>query len=104
MCGHGNQKRNIVCRREDGVDVARHLCEEGDEPIPVGLADCEVLCPLDCEVSEWEEWEECSSICGYGKTLTEIFFQGKLRKIDKTEAYCNRNVEFQAALDIQVYQ
>ena len=66
------------------MDVARHLCEEGDEPIPVGLADCEVLCPLDCEVSEWEEWEECSSICGYGKALTEIFFQGKLRKIDKT--------------------
>ena len=69
MCGHGNKKRNVACRREDGVDVSRHLCDDSNGTFPEMLTECEIPCPLDCEVSEWGEWGECSSICGNGKIL-----------------------------------
>ena len=65
MCGRGTQKRNVACKREDGVDVAHHLCESR-LPVPDVLMDCEIPCALDCEVSEWGGWEQCSHVCGYG--------------------------------------
>ena len=86
------------------MDVARHLCEEGDEPIPDALADCEVPCPLDCEVSEWEDWEECSSVCGYGKALTEPFFSRKIENLIKHRPIVIVTLNSKLLLDIQVYQ
>ena len=67
VCGHGIQKRNVACQREDGVDVGNHLCESEGEFIPDLLMACEIHCALDCEVSEWGEWEPCSHVCGYGQ-------------------------------------
>ncbi|CAH2305417.1 thrombospondin type-1 domain-containing 7B [Pelobates cultripes] len=58
-CGHGRYQVNTSCQDENGFTVSNELCV--DEP-PMQLV-CKVPCSLDCVISEWSHWSDCSRSC-----------------------------------------
>ncbi|XP_061738576.1 thrombospondin type-1 domain-containing protein 7A-like [Nerophis ophidion] len=72
VCGNGIKTRMLDCVRSDGKSVDLTFCNE------LGLdrkwqmnASCVVECPVNCQLSEWAPWSQCTHKCG---------LQGKLRR------------------------
>uniref|UniRef100_A0AAQ4R7R8 Thrombospondin type-1 domain-containing protein 7A n=1 Tax=Gasterosteus aculeatus aculeatus TaxID=481459 RepID=A0AAQ4R7R8_GASAC len=64
-CGQGSRSRLVDCVRNDGKIVDLRKCEQ------LGLLNkwklsesCVVDCPVNCILSEWSSWAECSHTCG----------------------------------------
>ena len=67
-CGAGTQIRTVVCASitiNTTVFVSSSLCEQNSSP-PANIKNCTIECPIDCIVSEWKNWEPCSTECGIG--------------------------------------
>ncbi len=64
-CGAGTQMRTVECREiNTGQSADEGNCTEAK---PADSQPCnEQPCPVDCIVSEWNEWGTCSAICGGG--------------------------------------
>ncbi|XP_068190028.1 thrombospondin type-1 domain-containing protein 7A [Antennarius striatus] len=70
VCGNGIKTRMLDCVRSDGKSVDLRFCKE------LGLdrkwqmnSSCVVECPVNCQLSDWSQWSECTHSCGLGGKL-----------------------------------
>ncbi|KAJ8372430.1 hypothetical protein AAFF_G00289300, partial [Aldrovandia affinis] len=65
VCGRGLRTRALDCVRSDGKSVKLNTCEElGLERVWLMSAPCLVECPVNCQLSDWSPWGQCSATCG----------------------------------------
>ncbi|XP_077563827.1 thrombospondin type-1 domain-containing protein 7A-like isoform X4 [Haemaphysalis longicornis] len=58
VCNGGTRHRNITCvRTKDWTPVSNHLCSP--HPRPPIREECQVPCPVNCQVSHWSSWGQC---------------------------------------------
>jgi hypothetical protein len=63
--------------------VTRHAAHAGSEPCPVlfeKLPCNRLSCAVDCLVSQWEEWADCTASCGGGSKT-------RLRSVERPQAH-----------------
>ncbi|XP_070587525.1 thrombospondin type-1 domain-containing protein 7B [Erythrolamprus reginae] len=64
-CGQGIRNRLLSCIRSDGKAVNMNHCEQLNLETPTKMtAKCMVECVVNCLVTEWSPWSECSQTCG----------------------------------------
>ncbi|KAJ8288081.1 hypothetical protein COCON_G00007400 [Conger conger] len=65
ICGNGFKTRMLDCVRSDGKSVDLKYCEElGLEKRWHMNTSCTVECPVNCQLSDWSPWSQCSHTCG----------------------------------------
>uniref|UniRef100_A0AAY4ELB3 Thrombospondin type-1 domain-containing protein 7A n=1 Tax=Denticeps clupeoides TaxID=299321 RepID=A0AAY4ELB3_9TELE len=70
VCGSGVKTRMLDCVRSDGKSVELRFCEElGLEKKWQMNASCVVECPVNCQLSDWSPWSECTRTCGLAGKL-----------------------------------
>ncbi|TMS18078.1 Thrombospondin type-1 domain-containing protein 7A [Larimichthys crocea] len=71
VCGYGIKTRMLDCVRSDSKSVDLKFCKElGLEKKWQMNASCVVECPVNCQLSDWSPWSECTHTCGLaGKLL-----------------------------------
>ena len=65
-CGEGVETRHVFCHHDDGIYVPDHMCDVV-AAMPRRQQRCHVPCPVDCQLSHWSVWSNCSQICGDGQ-------------------------------------
>uniref|UniRef100_A0A8C7G0H7 Thrombospondin type-1 domain-containing protein 7A n=1 Tax=Oncorhynchus kisutch TaxID=8019 RepID=A0A8C7G0H7_ONCKI len=66
VCGSGIKTRMLDCVRSDGKSVDLKFCEEVKWQMN---ASCVVECPVNCQLSDWSPWSECTQTCGLAGKL-----------------------------------
>ncbi|XP_042362737.1 thrombospondin type-1 domain-containing protein 7A [Plectropomus leopardus] len=70
VCGNGIKTRMLDCVRSDGKSVDLKFCKElGLERKWQMNASCVVECPVNCQLSDWSPWSECTHTCGLAGKL-----------------------------------
>ncbi|KAI7806178.1 putative thrombospondin type-1 domain-containing protein 7A-like [Triplophysa rosa] len=65
VCGVGLKTRMLDCVRSDGKSVDLKYCQKlGLERKWQMNASCTVECPVNCQLSDWSAWTDCSQTCG----------------------------------------
>lgn len=66
-CGSGFEYRSYPCTditdTSNLLPVSEEYCVRGS---PATKQRCVVVCPEACQLSDWSEWSECSTTCGWG--------------------------------------
>ncbi|XP_035379035.1 thrombospondin type-1 domain-containing protein 7B [Electrophorus electricus] len=70
LCGQGTKSRLLNCIRSDGKLVELSRCKEWGPSRGRLSAPCEVSCPVDCLLTDWSPWSECSHTCGAQSKMT----------------------------------
>ncbi|XP_034456122.1 thrombospondin type-1 domain-containing protein 7A [Hippoglossus hippoglossus] len=70
VCGNGIKTRMLDCVRSDSKSVDLKSCKElGLERKWQMNASCVVECPVNCQLSDWSPWSDCSHTCGLSGKL-----------------------------------
>uniref|UniRef100_H3CL39 Thrombospondin type-1 domain-containing protein 7A n=1 Tax=Tetraodon nigroviridis TaxID=99883 RepID=H3CL39_TETNG len=70
VCGSGIKTRMLDCVRSDGKSVDLNFCKELDLERKWQMnASCVVECPVNCQLSDWSPWSQCTHTCGLAGKL-----------------------------------
>uniref|UniRef100_A0A669ELV6 Thrombospondin type-1 domain-containing protein 7A n=1 Tax=Oreochromis niloticus TaxID=8128 RepID=A0A669ELV6_ORENI len=71
VCGNGIKTRMLDCVRSDGKSVDLIFCKEVRCVLLKWQmnASCVVECPVNCQLSDWSPWSDCSHTCGLAGKL-----------------------------------
>ncbi|XP_039676768.1 thrombospondin type-1 domain-containing protein 7A [Perca fluviatilis] len=70
VCGNGIKTRMLDCVRSDGKSVDLKFCKQlGLERKWQMNASCVVECPVNCQLSDWSPWSQCTHPCGLAGKL-----------------------------------
>ena len=76
LCGEGvgEQVRNVFCEQQPFQGFGSRPGDNCDKSVmPPANRSCTINCPVDCVLSEWSPWLECSATCGGGMRMRSRF-------------------------------